>query len=206
MRTLIGIVVVSQRPLQAPSVTSLMLAFDDTFSEEQVRSDLEALASVIPVPESETDPVKIISPSFSDFIQDPRRCKDPNLCLSLPEAHLNVTIACLRLMNSLLREDICSVQDFTITNAEIADLHERLDDSVPESLRYACNCWIEHVILVLAIPAVIEELQQFCEKCIFPWIEVLSLLGNLNTADFGLPLLSDWCRVRSYLHCIARRN
>jgi hypothetical protein len=195
VKILVGTIIVLQRPLRFQSISTLLLAFDNTLSEVELRSDQESLASVIPIPEKVTDPVEIFHPSFPDYMQDPKRCKNPNLRVSAADAHMHAAISCLKLMNERLCKDICSIGDFTVTNAEVADLEERLGDSVPESLRYACTYWISHVVSVSPIQPLIEELRNFSENHILHWIEVLSLLRRLSVAYHSLPRASDWCRV-----------
>jgi hypothetical protein len=152
VKMLIEVVIALQHPLRFQSIAALVSSSDCTLSEVEVSSDLESLASVIPTPENERDPVEIFHLSFPDYIQDPRRCKDPHLIVSSIDAHVQVGIACLHLMNTNLREDICDIQDFTVPNEEIADLQEHLDCSVPESLWYACSYWIVHISMHTASP------------------------------------------------------
>jgi hypothetical protein len=139
VKRLIGAIIVLQHPLQLRSIASLLLALDDTCSEDEVRSDLESLASVIPVPDSETDTVEIFHLSFPDYMQDPKRSKDRGLTICSSNAHLDIAIACLRLMNTHLHKDICDISDSSVANTNIADLQAHLDNGVPESLRYACT-------------------------------------------------------------------
>jgi hypothetical protein len=195
VKTLVGTIIILQRPLQFQSISTLLLAFDDNFSEVELRNDLESLASVIPIPEDDSDPVKIFHPSFPDYMQDPKRCEDPHLTVSSTDAHLHVAIACLRLMNGRLRKNICDIKDVTVENAEITDLQKRLDDNIPESLQYACTYWISHVVSASPIQPLIRELREFCENHLLHWIEVLSLLESLGSAYHGLPRTLEWCQV-----------
>jgi hypothetical protein len=199
VKMLIGTIIVLQHPLPFQSIAALVMALDSECDEVELRCYLESLASVIPVPENEGDSVNIFHPSFPDYMQDPNRCKDLNLTVSSTDAHLSVAIACLRLMNEYLHEDICNIKDFAVANTDIANLQERLDRYVPESLRYACIYWILHVVSASGIAPFIEELEQFCENHILHWIEVLSLLRNLGSAFHGLPRALDWCRVSPFL-------
>jgi hypothetical protein len=195
VKMLVETVIILQRPLQLQSIAALLMAFDDTFNEAEIQSDLESLASVIPTPEKESDPVEIFHPSFPDYMQDPKRCKDPHLTISSTDAHLHVAMACLRLMNGCLQKDVCNIKDFTVENAKITDLQKRLDDNIPESLRYTCTYWISHVVSASPVQPLIKELKEFCENHLLHWIEVLSLLESLGAAYHGLPRTLEWCQV-----------
>jgi hypothetical protein len=192
--TLIGTILLLQHPLRFSSIVALLVTLNSGYSTRVLRTDLESLSSVIPVPESDVDPVEIFHPSFPDFMQDASRCRDPHLRISPPNAHLHIAVACLRLMNSCLRQDICDIQDFTLLNSEITDLQKRLDRCISESLGYSCEYWIQHLVSAPASPTLIEELEKFCEHHLFHWIEVLSLLKVKGTHD-ALMRAAKWCRV-----------
>jgi hypothetical protein len=212
VKMIIGAIIVLQRPLPFQSIVTLLRASGHKCNKVELRSDLDALASVIPMPDSDADPIEIFHPSFPDYMQNPRRCQQPNLAISSDDAHFHTAVACLRIMNSSLCEDICNVQNFTVPNAGIADLQERLDLSVPESLRYACSYWTVHIVMHAASTPLIEELHQFCTSHLFHWIELLSLLGTINTASREFSRVLDWCRVsQSYfarmpLRCLSSRR
>jgi hypothetical protein len=197
VKTLIGTIIVLQHPLRFQSIALFMMVFNDTWVEEELRGDLESLASVILMPENEADSVNIFHPSFPDYMQNPSRCKVLNLSVSSGDAHLSVALACLRIMNECLYRDICNIRDFTIENRKISDLPARLNHFVPEWLEYACVHWISHVVSAIVVRPLIEELEKFCKNHIFHWIEVLSLLQNLDAGYHGLPRTLDWSRVSS---------
>jgi hypothetical protein len=196
VRMFIGTVIILQSPLPFPSIVDLMMTHDKKYSKQALRTDLEALSSVIPAPQTDVDPVQIYHPSFPDFIQNPNRCRDHGLHVSSSEASQSAAIACLRLVNKGLHKDICEIRDFTVRNRDIYDIHRRLDCFVPQSLRYACIHWMSHIVSTASVSsALLEELAHFCKNHIFHWIEVLSLLGSLSAASHGLLRVLDWCRV-----------
>jgi hypothetical protein len=195
VKTLIGTIIEFQRPLPLQSIVTIMTAVDMEYDEVELRDDLQSLASVIPMPENEGDSVNIFHPSFPDYMQDPSRCKDPNLTVSSGDAHRNVAIGCLRIMNVYLDENICNIEDSSVANIDIVYLQEHLDYFMPESVQYACVYWISHAVLASESAPLVEELEKFCANHILHWIEVLSLLRNVGSAFRGLPRALDWCRV-----------
>jgi hypothetical protein len=195
VEVLIGTIIVLQHPLPFSSISGLLWTPDGKYDREELRSDFESLASVLPMPELDSDPVQIFHPSFPEYMQDPKRCRLHNVCIAPADAHLYVAIACLKIMNTSLRQDICNIQDFTLSNSDVVDLQQCLHRCVSEELRYACSYWITHLVFAPPNLTLVKELRNFCKRHIFHWIEVLSLLNKLNVAMMGLPRGSDWCRV-----------
>jgi hypothetical protein len=199
VRTFIGMVIILQSPLPFPSIVDLMMTHDKKYSKQALRTDLEALSSVIPEPQTDVDPVQIYHPSFPDFIQNPNRCRDHGLHVSSSEASQSAAIACLRLMNKGLHKDICEIRELIILNKDIYDLQQRLDRFVPQSLRYACVHWMSHIVCTGSDSStLLEELGHFCKSHISHWIEVLSLLGSLSAASHGLLHTLHSCRVSPF--------
>jgi hypothetical protein len=178
---LIGTIIILQHPLPVPSIVAMIIAHNRKYSMQALRTDLEALSSVIPVPQSDLDTVQIFHPSFPEFIQDRNRSRDHDLHVSSSDAHLRVATACLRLIKS----------------QDIAGLRKCFNDNGTgsEPLRYACTHWISHVMSASVIPLLIEELEQFCERHIFHWIEVLRLHQKSSAAYDGLQQALKWSRV-----------
>jgi hypothetical protein len=201
VKTFIETIIVLQYPLPFPSMASLLLNMDKTWSDGDAQSILQSLASVITLPANKTDPVEMVHSSFQNYVTG---FENPYLTVSPPYAHMHVAVACLRIMNSSLCQDICCIGNFTDMKAKIDDLPERLDIYVPDALRYSCVYWSFHIWSAPDSPPLIEELRNFCEHHIIHWIEVLSLLGNLNAVYNGLLRASSWCKVSLFYLLIAR--
>jgi hypothetical protein len=83
-------------------------------------------------------------------------------------------------MNERLRKDICETGDPSLFNTEVTDLKQRLANRVPPQLRYASRFWHVHFELVSTVSAgVASYLEEFCQKHLLHWLELLSLLGEL---------------------------
>jgi tRNA A37 threonylcarbamoyladenosine biosynthesis protein TsaE len=176
IKLLVGIIAVLQRPLPFLSIVTIIMAHNKNYSKHALRTDLEALSSVIPIPPTDVDPVQIFHPSFHEFIQDQNRCRHHNLHVSSSDTHLKVAIACLRLMNEYLGEDM---------ESPYAD--------VTGSLHYACVHWTSHVTSVPVTSFLVDELQKFCQTHLVLWIEMLTRLPS--AAYEGLLRVSLWCQV-----------
>jgi hypothetical protein len=191
-RDILGAIVRLQQPLSERALTALLRKDLDT-----VRGILQPLYSVLDV-ETADEPIRVFHPSFPDFLVDPGRCTDDDYCVNVQHANDLLALRCFQAMNKHLREDICEIKDSSLLNTEVADLANRLKECLPDEVRYACEYWIDHLVLVETINDDLQrEFKTFCERHILHWIEVLSLLGLLRSAVHGLPQVLEWCKVRT---------
>ena len=111
-----------------------------------------------------------------------------------------LAVRCLSVMNRHLKYDICGIGDPSLFNSEISNLPERLTRNVPAELAYACKHWMTHLSRssVVHVDALLKELRNFAQKHLLHWIEVLSLLKEVSSAQYGLPGTMKWCRVRLF--------
>ena len=83
-------------------------------------------------------------------------------------------------MNRELEQNMCGLPD-RVTNSEVVDLKERVEEHISQTLEYACRSWHKH--LTGTIPAhVAPVLHQFLETKFVFWLEVLSVLGAAREA------------------------
>jgi NACHT domain len=139
--------------------------------------------------------VQFIHPSFREFITSAHRSGEFFVDQEVHNSRL--ARCCLTIMHLLLKRDICHLKDPSKLNLEVQDFPERMDACVPVVLRYACCFWIEHVCS--SSPGGIEWLElleKFFTEKVLNWIEVLSLMGKLETIQLPLERLYTWLKVR----------
>jgi hypothetical protein len=96
-------------------------------------------------------------------------------------------------MNEQLKMDICGLGDYTLLNSEVADLQDRITTCIPESLRYACRFFAQHIGDSLELDKMItEELGTFLTHHLLHWIEVMSLLGEIWRAEDSVAKLTEY--------------
>jgi hypothetical protein len=147
---------------------------------------------------SPNQPVRAFHPSFHDFLTNPERCTDGDLCVSIGDTHFMLAIRCIRVMNGRLKQDICEIGNPSLLNSEVADLADRRHRFISEELRYACVYWMSHLALAQTDMDMKElelELSKFCTCHLLHWIEALSLVRELRSAVEGLPKVLRWCKV-----------
>lgn len=195
LRSVLASVVLLFDPLSPKSLEALLHLKADT-----VIDTLERLHSVIVVPEGdlESSPLRLIHPSFPNFLTTASRCTDLRFFVDPAPQHSRTALLCLNHMSESLRWDMCGIGPLPTLNLDVEDLQDRLKSSVPSHLRYACYYWPSHLVRAGLSPnsdkdlrtQVTQQLASAVEKFVCTkllcWLEVLSLLGRL---DATVPLL-----------------
>ncbi|TFY56398.1 hypothetical protein EVJ58_g7671 [Rhodofomes roseus] len=149
----------------------------------RVESTLLPLRSLITVLErSEGEVIRLIHPSFHDFLVDRSRCTDVNFVVNPKLQHTVLAKCCLSALKDL-RRDMCAIGDTSKLNGEVSGLHKRISRGIPASLQYACRHWAFHVSNADIDDETVQLLSSFCvPEFMLRWLEVLSLLGELGGA------------------------
>jgi WD40 repeat protein/cytidylate kinase len=193
LRSILGALVFLLEPLRVHAIVELT---GRTLAE--VNPLVHRLAAV--VLGGGQEPVSLFHPSFLDFITNSKRCCDVRFLLHPSVQHSELALHCLRAMNDEnagLRYNICDLVDASVANKDVADLDERLQ-RVSEAVRYAAVFWAAHLSRSNEQGVVLEgELVMFCEKHLFHWVELLSLLDRLSAVDEYLIRALEWCQVGS---------
>jgi hypothetical protein len=158
--------------------------------ERQCKKILRCLSSVLLYEHTTHEPVRLIHPSFPDFLTHEGRCTDIRYFVSGPDYHSMLALRCLQIMNVDLRRDICDLRDPFVPNSEVPDLNQRLNSNASAQLRYACKYWHVHVQSAGCFnPKLAAALDVFCTKHLLHWLELLSLMTEVPVALHDLPSL-----------------
>ncbi|KAL5530880.1 hypothetical protein ACEPAG_3756 [Sanghuangporus baumii] len=88
----------------------------------------------------------------------------------------------LHALHAELKFNVCGLGNPQLANKNVPDLKEKLDSHVSETLRYCSLHWMDLVAKLDDIQACDEAVIDFlCSPKVIFWIEVLSLLGELDT-------------------------
>ena len=115
----VGSIVLALRPLPRASLAEIL-----EMTPADIWVFLTHLHSVLIVPESELEPIRILHKSFADFITDKERCPDVRHFVDAPPHHSILGIHCLKLMNMRLMKNICNLPRYAM-NHDIKDLPAR---------------------------------------------------------------------------------
>jgi hypothetical protein len=188
LKNVISTMVLLQEPVPASALAIL--------AGEEMRTGalLRLLSAVLLVDRSA--PVHLFHPSFPEFVVSDERCRDKRFLVLASEGHLRLAAQCLEVMNAHLRENICNIKDPSLPNNKVHLLQETLERVAPAELRYACRHWHAHLRLAdVTSPGLANSLETFCTTHLLHWLELLSLLNELSTAQTGMPLLLAYLRV-----------
>ena len=191
-KLVVGAVLLVFHPISRKTLSELVKSCGTPL---HISSVLRSLHSLLLVPESEADPIRIFHKSFPDFLTDRGRCKDDRFFVDPPAHHIDILFSCFRLMKEKLRKNICGL-DGCPTLSEVKDLPTRRETCIGGALEYACRFWTKHLAKIPGngphAEQVQEAIDEFFTKRLLFWIEVLSLAGNLNVGVYALDDIEQW--------------
>jgi len=198
LRTVIGAVLLVLNPLS-------MMALSDLLNMTNISTTLRSLHSVLLVPDSSEDPIKAFHKSFPDFLMDPLRCKHEKFFVEPTVHHTDILLSCLRLMGERLKRNICNLDDYAVLS-EVEDLPACKKEHIGEALEYACRFWAKHLLRVPGNSSRAGEVQKAIEKFftshLLYWIEVLALVGDLDTGVYAMNDVEQWYTLVSAMQTV----
>ncbi|KAJ6572735.1 hypothetical protein DFH09DRAFT_1362305 [Mycena vulgaris] len=157
---------------------------------------------------------QMLHTTFGDYLTDPERCIKLSSSghsgtqlwfVDRAEQNESLALGCLRILNSKLRFNICSLEDSHLLNSEVWGLAVRINQCLPLDLCYASEYWASH--LQDASPgskASTKLLRDFITTRLLFWLEVLSLLNLVNDAYEALQVARNYIQndkdLDSFLH------
>ena len=180
LREILGTIAVLQQPLHPADIEQLLKLDSGT-----VRNTVLHLGSVLLVPQGDDEMIRLVHPSFFDFLTNRLRCSDLRFTVDPKTQHAFLAQLCLEAMKGLKR-DICKIGDPSKLDCEVPDLIERIARHIPPYLQYACHNWAYHLSHSRVSEAPLVFLREFCLNSLLHWIEVCSLFGELQSALLGL--------------------
>ncbi|KAF2149889.1 WD40 repeat-like protein [Myriangium duriaei CBS 260.36] len=177
VRELVGSIALLAVPLSLESLITLL-----ALPPRKVQSTLTQLQSVLHVPRSDTTPVRLLHLSFRDFLINPRTRDLSRFYINEIETHSRLSEKCLQQLGKVdgLKTNMCNLRQPGTKRAEVPK--ERILQSIPGHVRYACCYWAHHVIECGAELDDDGVVHQFLEVHFIHWLEALSWLGRLSVA------------------------
>jgi hypothetical protein len=113
LKLILGSIVFLRDPLSALSLELLLKLTANT------------VHSVIIVPENDVQVIRLLHPSFFDFMTDLTRCRNPEFVANPVVQHTLLARACLDSMMCLRRDIVCEIKNLFVLNSEVVDLPSR---------------------------------------------------------------------------------
>ena len=197
-RSVVGTVLLIFNPLSINSLSELLKGYH---TSSGVPSIMRSLHSVLLIPDNKEDPIRIFHKSFPDFLTDPERCEDERFFINPSVHHREIVLSCLDLMNKRLKRNICGLDDY-VSLGEVRDLPARRKAHIGEALGYACQFWTRHLVEIPSSGHEVEkvhgEIVKFFTTQLLHWIEVLSLMGNLDVGVHAINDIHKWYTLVSH--------
>ncbi|OCK81525.1 WD40 repeat-like protein [Lepidopterella palustris CBS 459.81] len=188
-RAIVGAIVVLFDPLPAVMLSTLL-----NRSDLDVDQTLNDLHSVLEVPESQANPIRLLHPSFREFLLDEKRCQDRQFWVDEKQVHADLAKNCLRVMSKSLRRDICSLGAPGVLVDELVS--SKVGQHLTQDVQYACKFWVQHLQRSKVQLRDNDEIHLFLKEHFLHWLEALSLMGRL----------SDSVLILAVLHNIAKKQ
>ena len=183
-RQIIGAIVILFNPLSAICIARLLYVDVKT-----IQIWLRHLYSVLNVPDSQSYPIRLLHPSFHDFLLAKERCQDPQLWLDEEKAHGELADSCLRLMSGKLKRDICGLH---APGALARDIQgDQIEQRLPAEFQYSCRFWVQH--LQKSETKLIDNglVHVFLREHLLHWFEALSLIGKTSEGVLAIICLEN---------------
>lgn len=166
----IGILILLATPLSLDSFVKLVQIETDT-----VRKQFKLFQSVLDIPATPDEPVRVSHRSFRDFLLDNKQEESP-FWVDKGLVHKRLAVQCLKVMQHGLRKNICNLQNDTPRN----DIdHDTLRHCLPSELQYACRYWVHHLVQSNPVTE-LSQVVSFLQSHFLHWVEAMSLLGALS--------------------------
>jgi hypothetical protein len=172
-RGLVGSIVILESQLPVGPLARLLQV-----PQKQVKRRLDALHSVLSIPNSEHVPIRLLHLSFREFLVDPQKQGKSPFWVDEKSTHNKLASRCLELMSghSGLRQDMCSLVGPGVLRSEIDD--STVASSLAPELQYACRYWTSHLIQSKEHIVDGDTTHLFLQKHLLHWIEAMSLIRD----------------------------
>ena len=141
------------------------------------------------------DRLRFVHQSFVDFLMDPEGCHPSFLFNNAIQSRI-LLFRSLRVMKNELKFNICKLETSHILHDEIPNLKELVNQNVSAHLQYACRFWTDHMQKCDFEVQIASEVEDFMANEFLYWLEVMSLVREVNRVAKGLRSVITWSKVR----------
>jgi hypothetical protein len=184
-KQILGAVIIARTPLSRADLHKLLRISEEV--DWSFNSILNKLSSVMDL----DGPLRLTHLSFAEFLVDPMRCRDPRFLIDKRVCNHMLTQQCLKIMDSELRFNICSLSTLYLPND--SNPHDQV--VILPHLSYSCRFWAQHLIVTHFDEKIARQIQVFFRTKLLYWLEVLSLIKAMNSASNSLLLVNKWSHV-----------
>jgi hypothetical protein len=182
--SILGIILVARNPLSYSAI-------DDLFGTDKRRPSMHTISRLACVL-GKTPTVRVLHPSFADFLMDRKRCGRDMWYIDRNLHNLRIAIKCLERLDVALKRNICGL---TLNPGDACG-------SLSQDLAYACMFWVEHICLITEDESsIVKGLDDFLHRHLLHWIEAMSILKRSRATITLLDNLLGWVKVCGLVSC-----
>nr|POF14216.1 vegetative incompatibility protein het-e-1 [Quercus suber] len=192
---IVGPIILAVEPLSVTSLAGLLRIQPQDINEE-ISDLLKDLHSVLDIPSSLGNPVRLLHLSFRDFLIDKEREDRKAFWIDEAATHAKLASYCLGRLrqDGALQKDICHAVRPGTRRSETSE--QEIKIRISPDVAYACSYWPKH-FLKSGEPLLDNSLvHDFLQQHFLHWLEALSWLGKLSSAVAYLSDLLLRARVR----------
>ncbi|KIJ39520.1 hypothetical protein M422DRAFT_257571 [Sphaerobolus stellatus SS14] len=197
----VGTIIILQDPLSCNALAALL-----GVDVNDINGALAHLHSLL-APSRDNGPFRIHHKSFPDFITNPDRCMiGPEFLIDEKTHHLRIAKHCLRIMgikDHSLKQNICNLSPSNLYKEykDISQLQDHIQECISQELMYACTHWASHLNIGGLDDEAEKLLESFASKQILAWLEVLSIIGRIDTAHNSLDMVREMMVSSVFITC-----
>jgi hypothetical protein len=177
-RDIMGIILVARQPLSTTAIDALL----ELSNSRPSMHFISLLGCVL----QQSSTIRVLHPSFADFLMDEDRCKWDIWFFNRSIHHQCLAFRCFDRMGSVLKQNMC--------NMTLGD--DLADESLSEDISYSCLFWIDHITAIEEdFAPVMDRLHSFLYQHCLHWFEAMSILKKSRNTIPLLDQLLDWISV-----------
>lgn len=171
----------------------------DSRDKGDMKAALRKLGSVLDAPEKEDSPIRLLHPSFRDFLLNKQACQDDYFWINEKKVQEGLVKNCLQVMLKDLKKDICGLQKPGTLVSEVKSSSIARD--LPSHVQYACRYWVDHLQLLdnhqreksgLCDDGIVHV---FLQQHFLHWLEALSLMKEISKGVKMVSMLKSMLEV-----------
>jgi hypothetical protein len=160
---------------------------------DEVASVVQHMGALLSGVVDRSKPVRPLHTSFRDFLQEETRSGKWHV--RTQDGDPIMALGSFRIMQRLLRFNICGLESSYARNEDVVDLPARIERAVPPSLAYAACRWKDH--LTSSSLELSNATREFLLGKLIFWFELLGLLGHIKRAASSLEAILRSSLVRN---------
>ncbi|VUC26081.1 unnamed protein product [Clonostachys rosea] len=179
----VGTIIVLASPLSVPTLARLL-----DISTDRIHDRLDMLHSVLHIPSSPKDPVRMLHLSFRDYLVDTSNKTD--FWVDERATHEHLARRCLIIMKHGLRKNPCNIHSPGTHRRSINP--DAIEAALPPELQYSCLHWMHHTAKTISTVEDTEVILQFMKSQLLYWLEAMAIIGRGSECLGILRSLQDW--------------